>query len=173
MKKCFMLFLLICLVFADLMPVMAMDKEDFSKPQVIESQLDIYLNQRKNTTASVSIALFRDGQVTLQKQSGYMDLENKIPVDQDSIYEWGSVSKTLIWVAMMQLVEEGKLDLNQSALTYLPKSFKKHLHLTYDFSLLDLMNHQAGFQESIYPIEYDSAKDIPPLKELLLKANPG
>ncbi|MEE3698558.1 hypothetical protein [Streptococcus uberis] len=37
MKKCFMLFLLICLVFADLMPVMAMDKEDFSKPQVIEA----------------------------------------------------------------------------------------------------------------------------------------
>lgn len=34
------------------------------------------------------------------------------------------------------------------------------------------MKHQAGFQESIYPIEYDSAKDIPPLKELLLKANP-
>lgn len=173
MKKCFMLFLLICLAFADLMPVMAMDKEDFSKPQVIESQLDIYLKQRKDTTASVSIALFRDGQVTFQKQSGYMDLENKIPVDQDSIYEWGSVSKTLIWVAIMQLVEEGKLDLNQSALTYLPKSFKSQLHLTYDFSLLDLMNHQAGFQESIYPIEYDSAKDIPPLKELLLKANPG
>lgn len=53
-----------------------------------------------------------------------MDLENKIPTDKDSIYEWGSVSKTLIWVAMMQLVEKGKLDLNQSALTYLPKSVK-------------------------------------------------
>ncbi|WP_457777535.1 serine hydrolase domain-containing protein [Streptococcus uberis] len=84
----------------------------------------MYLKQRKDTTASLSIALFRDGQVTFQKHSGYMDLENKIPADKDSIYEWGSVSKTLIWVAMMQLVEKGKLDLNQSALTYLPKSVK-------------------------------------------------
>ncbi|MCK1226537.1 hypothetical protein [Streptococcus uberis] len=47
MKKCFMLFLLICLVFADLMPVMAMDKEDFSKPQVIESQLDTTLTRER------------------------------------------------------------------------------------------------------------------------------
>lgn len=173
MKKCLILFLFICLVFSDLMPVMAMDKEDFSRPQVIESQLADYLKKRKDTRASVSIALFRDGQVTFQKQAGYMDLEQKIPASQDSIYEWGSVSKTLIWVSMMQLVEEGKLDLNHSALSYLPNNFKKQLHLKYDFTLLDMMNHQAGFQETIYPIEYPSAKEIIPLKNLLLKANPG
>ena len=46
-------------------------------------------------------------------KNGYADLEKNIPMDPKStVFEWGSISKTFIWVSAMQLSEEGKINLN-------------------------------------------------------------
>ncbi len=47
----------------------------------------------------------------------------------------------------MQLWEEGKIDLETDIKNYLPKDFLKHLNFDKPITMLDLMNHQAGFDE--------------------------
>ncbi|WP_124057817.1 serine hydrolase domain-containing protein [Vaginisenegalia massiliensis] len=145
---------------------------DFSK-DILESKLKTFMDQRRASTASVSMVFFKEGQIILEKQDGFEDMDKQRRVSPDSVYEWGSVSKALVWVSIMQLVEQGKLDLRQSALDYLPADFKAKMHFKADFTLLDLMNHQAGFQETVYQVEYSHKQDIPSLKDQLISSQPA
>ena len=76
-----------------------------------------------------------------------MDKENKVKVDDDSVFEWASITKLTVWVSVMQLWEEGKIDLEADIKTYLPEGFLRNLRYDKPITMLDLMNHQAGFDE--------------------------
>ena len=81
------------------------------------------------------------------KESFYYSVEGKMQsLDDENICDWGGISDLFVWVSIMQLKEEGLLDLEASALTYLPEDFKTQAGFRYDFTILDLMNHTAGFQ---------------------------
>ena len=70
--------------------------------------------------AGLTFSLVKDGQVFFQKGYGYADLENQTPVDAaETIFRTGSVTKLFTWTAVMQLVEQGKLDLDADVNTYL------------------------------------------------------
>ena len=56
--------------------------------------------------------------------AGNADIENQILVSEDTVFEWASVSKILIWISVLQLVEQGKLDLETDIKTYLPQHFR-------------------------------------------------
>ena len=69
-------------------------------------------------------------------------------MDDNSVFEWGSVTKLTVWVSVMQLWEEGKIDLKTDIKEYLPKDFlKSKLKFDKPITMLDLMNHQAGFAD--------------------------
>ncbi|WP_414051891.1 serine hydrolase [Macrococcus animalis] len=138
----------------------------------LSQRIDRYIEKRKDTTASVAIGVYRSGKVVYRDYYGYIDVENKVKADDKSIYEWGSVSKVLTWVAVMQLEEAGKINLNEDIKSYLPQDFVKELKYKHKITMKDLMNHQAGFQELSYPIEYEEAADIPTLDQLLLSSEP-
>jgi|GEM_PF-1450693 len=98
--------------------------------------------------AGAAVVIMKDGQTILSKGYGYADIEEKIPVDPArTTFEWGSVSKTFVWTAVMKLVEEGRLDLGASIAQYLPEDFIDKLNLRFAITMLDLMNHRAGFEE--------------------------
>ena len=78
---------------------------------------------------------------------GYVDKEKNIPVEADSVFEWGSTTKLLVWVSVMQLNEQGKLDLNEDVRSYLPDGFLTNLSYDKPVTMVNLMNHNAGFQE--------------------------
>mgnify|MGYP000000611931 FL=1 len=62
------------------------------------------------------------------KGYGLADLENNTAMDPETtVFEWGSISKTFVWVSVMQLVEDRKIDLETDILTYLPDGFLKNL----------------------------------------------
>lgn len=42
---------------------------------------------------------------------------------ETTVFEWGSISKTFVWVSVMQLVEDRKIDLETDIRTYLPDGF--------------------------------------------------
>ncbi|MDO5028744.1 MAG: serine hydrolase [Bacillota bacterium] len=138
----------------------------------LDQDLAAFIDERKEGTASVSIGIFKEGQVLSKIQYGYIDQENKIPTKEDSIYEWGSVSKVLVWIALMQLEEEGKIDLNEDIKTYLPADFSQQLNYPYPLTILDLMNLQSGFQEVGLKVEFEEGEEIPSLKDLLLASQP-
>ncbi len=64
--------------------------------------------------------MVRDGQVVFAKGYGYADPEKRVPVDPErTLFRICSVSKLFVWTAVMQLIEQGKLDLHADVNTYL------------------------------------------------------
>ena len=59
-----------------------------------------------------AVAVMRDGRLIYARGFGYADVENKTPVQPDALFRIASVSKTLSSAAIMKLVEEGKLKLD-------------------------------------------------------------
>jgi len=74
--------------------------------------------------AGITIALVdRDTGFTWTHGIGYADIENGLPVDEMTMFDVGSISKTFTAIAVMQLVEEGIIDLDEPITTYLPNFF--------------------------------------------------
>lgn len=117
--------------------------------------------------------MVKDGEVVLSKGYGYADAEQRIPVATDTVMEWGSISKLAVWTSVMQLVEQGKIDLNEDIRGYLPANFLTKL--TYDdpITMLHLMNHNAGFEEYMFDMAYQSPEDVRSLEEGLRLAQPA
>ncbi|MEZ5056842.1 MAG: serine hydrolase domain-containing protein [Saprospiraceae bacterium] len=66
------------------------------------------------------VSIFKNGEEIYQRSLGYVDVEKNIKVDAASQYRIGSISKTFTAVMVLQLIEEGKLDLTTSLKKYFP-----------------------------------------------------
>jgi CubicO group peptidase (beta-lactamase class C family) len=98
--------------------------------------------------AGAVVAVVKDGRVLFQSGYGYADVAKKIPMDAErTMTRIGSTSKLFTWTAVMQLVGQGKLDLNRNVDDYL--DFKVSPVGGTPITLLDLMNHTGGFEEGI------------------------
>lgn len=129
----------------------------------IESQVDAVVNEFIGKTCpGAAVILVKDGKTVFSKGYGVADVESGTPVDPDTtVFEWGSVSKTFVWTAVMQLKEQGLIDLDAPISDYVPSDFYAKLGLRYDITMLDLMNHRAGFEDVYYDLI--SAKDSGPV----------
>src|SRR5688572_17488924 len=67
---------------------------------------------RKYAIPGGAVAVLRDGKLIYARGFGYADVENKTPVQPDALFRIASVSKPITGVAIMKLVEEGKLTLD-------------------------------------------------------------
>ena len=110
--------------------------------EVIDSYAKEYIG---NTTAGASVAVLQNSRIILKQNYGYSDIENKTKVTDGTLFEWGSASKLFIWVSVMQLVEQGRLDLNKDIKAYLPDSFFRKSQFDQPITMLNLMNHNAGW----------------------------
>ncbi|MDQ3747784.1 MAG: beta-lactamase family protein, partial [Acidobacteriota bacterium] len=91
----------------------------------------------------VSIALVDDQKIVWQQGYGFSDPKAKTPITADTVFRVGSVSKLFTDIAVMRLVEQGKLDLDAPVTNYLP-DFKPHNSFGKPITLRQLMSHQAG-----------------------------
>lgn len=123
--------------------------------------------------ASAAIGVFRGDDILYTGYFGKINMEENIPADESSVYEWGSISKTFIWVSAMQLWEQGKLDLDRDVREYLPEGFFQHLSYDNPITMMNLMNHNAGWQETTLPIEVSDESKILPLGEALQQIEPA
>lgn len=124
--------------------------------------------------AGASILVVKDNQVILSKGYGYADVENQIPVEaENTVFEWGSISKLLVWVAVMQQVEQGTIDLETDVQAYLPEGFFTKLTYEAPITMLNLMHHNAGFEENILDLLYKSPDRVRSLEEGLRVAEPA
>ena len=139
----------------------------------IEQMITDYINEHKRTTASVALAIF-EGQDTLYEANyGYANIDNQTLVNDETVYEWGSATKLLVWVSVMQLYEQGKLDLDEDVRSYLPNGFLTKLSYSTPITMLNLMNHTGGWQETTYDIESENAVDIVNLEQALRQSEPS
>ncbi|MCL1809208.1 MAG: beta-lactamase family protein [Clostridiales bacterium] len=140
---------LFVLVFSVSTPIFATDSPLRIPEDRLGQTIDAYVEEHKSTTAAVSIAVFTKDNVLFEDAYGYVNIEEEIENNADTVIEWGSITKLLVWVSIMQLVEEGKIDLNEDIRTYLPNDFLSKLKYDDPVTMIHLMNHNAGWQEVI------------------------
>jgi CubicO group peptidase (beta-lactamase class C family) len=138
----------------------------------IESVVNAYVEEHKSTTAAVSVAVFTGSNVLIEKVYGYSDIENEVANDKDTVFEWGSNTKLLTWTSVMQLAEKGKIDLNEDIRKYLPEGFFKKLKYDTPVTMLNLMNHNAGWQETSTDLFIKDKKDVKELGDALRLIEP-
>ena len=122
--------------------------------------------------ASYSMIIFEGDQTRYTLMEGYSDVKAKTPVTAETVYDWGSISKTLVWVSVMQLWEQGKLDLNADVRDYLPEGFFHNLQYDEPITMINLMNHQGGWGETTYDLSANSAAKVRSLHDALQETEP-
>ena len=114
---------------------------------------------RKHSIPGGAVAVMRDGKLIYARGFGYADVENKTPAQPDALFRIASVSKPITSAAIMKLVEEGKLELDDlvapliADLTPAPGA-------TYDprweqITIRQLLNHSGGWDRGKQPGGFD------------------
>jgi CubicO group peptidase (beta-lactamase class C family) len=148
-------------------PPPALTKADFET--FLDALIPSQLQNRDIAGAVVSVV--KDGQVLFAKGYGYADFTAKKPVLADqTLFRPGSISKLFTATAVMQLVEQGKLDLDRDVNEYLdftiPKTYPKAV------TLRRLLTHTAGFEETLKNLFVAHESDLKPLRTYLINQMP-
>lgn len=78
--------------------------------------------------------------------AGVTSIENPLPIDERTLMQFGSTGKTFTATAIMRLVEMGKVDLGATVRTYIPDLKLKDEHAAANVTVLQLLNHTAGWE---------------------------
>ena len=110
----------------------------------IDGTMAVWL--RDKHIAGVTVSVVKGGALFFAKGYGYADVATKKPVDPaKTMFRIGSISKLFTWTAVMQLVEQGKLDLGRDVNEYL--DFKIPATFPEPITLKAILTHTAGFEE--------------------------
>ena len=129
--------------------------------------------QKTHHFAGAVVVVVRDGQIVLEKGYGYADFAERKPVDaKRTLFRVASNSKMFVWTAVMQLVEQGKLDLHTDVNRYLhgveiPPAFGASITLEH------LMTHTAGFEDRVVGLFARTPDAVRPLAELMKNDMPA
>jgi CubicO group peptidase (beta-lactamase class C family) len=138
-------------------------------PAELEAFLDNYFAKQMGDYHNVgaAISVVKDGKLFFAKGYGYADLENGIPIDPEkTIFHVGSVGKVFTWTAVMQLVEQGKLDLDADINTYL--DFRIPDTYSVPITLKHLITHTSGFEDVWLGSIASDASELMPAREWLV-----
>src|SRR5881275_677037 len=147
-------------------------------PQLTKADFETFLDalipsqlQNRNIAGAV-VSVVKDGQASFQKGYGYADVEEKKPVLPDqTLFSPGSVSKLFTATAVMQLVEQGKLDLDRDVSGYLdfaiPKTYPEPV------TLRQLLTHTAGFEDTLKNLFVAHESDLKLLRAYLVNQMPA
>ncbi|MFL6519600.1 MAG: serine hydrolase domain-containing protein [Chthoniobacterales bacterium] len=146
---------------------------DLTKPD-LEAFLDALIpaQLQNRDIAGAAISVVKDGQVLFAKGYGFADFAAKKAVVADkTLFRPGSISKVFTATAVMQLVEQGKLDLDRDVNDYLDFAIPK----TYDapVTLRRILTHTAGFEETLKNLFVPSEREMRPLRDYLVAAMPA
>jgi CubicO group peptidase (beta-lactamase class C family) len=123
----------------------------------------------RNKAPSLSLAIVTGNQLSFSKGYGLADVENNVPARSDTAYRLASISKSITAVAVMQLVERGKLDLNTPINKYCAaypekQSLKDAPGKQFSITVRQLLIHQSGVRHN-KPEEVLSTKHYANLSE--------
>jgi len=111
-----------------------------------------------------SLVLARSGAVVARHDAGLADRARHQPTEPGTLYHWGSITKTLTAVAVLQLRDRGLLSLDDPITRWVPELRQVHN----PFGSMDgitirmLLSHSSGFQDPTWP--YGAGKDWEPFE---------
>lgn len=129
------------------------------------------LQLERSDVAGASVLVMQNGNILLQKGYGYADLKSRRPVDPAvTMFRLASISKLFTWISIMQLEEQGKVNLDTDINRYLDFTIRPAFNRP--ITLRNLMTHTGGFEEEINDIIVTDAKQAPTLREDLIANQP-
>ena len=138
-------------------------------PNDLEAFFDGVLNVQLESKhiAGAVVAVVVGDKVVLSKGYGYADVEARRKVDPaKTMFRVASISKLFTWTAVMQLIEEGKVDLDTDVNQYL-KDVKIPATFQQPITLRHLMTHTPGFEDYVIGLFAHKAEEVRPLEEIL------
>jgi CubicO group peptidase (beta-lactamase class C family) len=154
-------------------PDSAPGARELARPD-LEAWLDGFMPfaLRRGDVAGAVVVVVKDGGVLLQKGYGLADRAEGIPVDPErTLFRPGSVSKLVTWTAVMQLVEQGKVDLDRDVNDYL--DFTIPPRDGQPVTLRHLMTHTPGFEETLKSLIGDDPEAMPTLEDYVKRWVPN
>ena len=143
-------------------------------PESMATFFDVTIAQQMADAHVVgaTVSVVKDGELFFAKGYGYADLAQQLPVVADkTLFYPGSTGKLFTWTALMQLVEQGKLDLTDDVNQYLdfaiPATFSAPITIEH------LLTHTTGFEEQFEALLVGDEADILPLRDFLVRALPA
>ena len=112
-----------------------------------------------DTPNGIGVIAVKDGEIVESK-------------NEDVLYDIGNASTFFIWISLMKLKEDGLIELDKDVLNYLPEEFSEKGKFKYSFTVTNLMNQTAGFQQVYLGTGRLSSDEAKPLKESLLETIP-
>ena len=144
------------------LPASALTKQD------VEAWLDGYMPYAlaRGDVAGAVVVVVKDGQVLTEKGYGYADVAAHTPVDPETtLFRPGSVSKLFTWTAVMQMLEAGRVSLDQDVNSYI--DFKIPPYQGQPVTLRNLMTHTPGFEETNKDLIFEEPTPEPKLDAYL------
>ena len=119
------------------------------------TKVDDYIRAEMKTQQipGLSLAVIKDGEIVLARGYGLANVEHQVPVKPETIFQSGSIGKQFTATAVMMLVEEGKLGLDDKITKYFagsPESWNK-------ITVRHLLTHTSGMGD--YPKDFDMRRD--------------
>ncbi|HKW57926.1 MAG TPA: serine hydrolase domain-containing protein [Candidatus Acidoferrum sp.] len=131
----------------------------------------IPLQMERSDVAGATVLVMKDGQTLLKKGYGYSDAAKKSAVDPDTtMFRLASISKLFTWVSVMQLAEQGKLDIDADVNKYL--DFEIAPAFGKPVTLRNLMTHTGGFEEVVRNVIFTDPKHAMALGDFLKHNQP-
>lgn len=108
---------------------------------------------RDNRVVGGSVGLVENGKLVARHDYGLADRDTGRKMDADTLVHWGSITKTLTALTIMQLRDRGKLSLDDKVTYYLPELRRVHnpFGSMDDITIRMLLEHSAGFQDATWP----------------------
>ena len=139
----------VCLLFVVFGPCLA------QQDSVAEANIDRVIRQHMfaQKIPGVSLAVLREGRIVLLKSYGLANVEHQVPVKPETIFQTGSIGKQFTAAAVMILVQEKKLSLDDKIAKYFPDAPPTWK----DITVRHLLTHTSGFGD--YPSDLDLRRD--------------
>lgn len=102
-----------------------------------------------------AIVLYEGGVLKMADGFGYADLDTRLLVTPDTVFEIGDFSALFVAVAALKLANSGAFSLDADIATYLPERFVKKLELTYPITTRQLLRGRAGFGGRIFDLSFE------------------
>lgn len=151
--------IIVLILFSGIFIYSAYSKTPHQKLRKIQKYID---NATRDKLAGVVVYIKSEKYGTWIGTSGYSNVENKTPITKESIFSLASIGKTYNAVAVLKLVEQGKIGLDDKIEKYLPKEIIDGFPNANQVTIRHLLGHTSGLYN------YNSNEE---LNELYLSGN--
>jgi CubicO group peptidase (beta-lactamase class C family) len=139
-------------------PVRAVDEVDVHAVDGLTQRL-----MSKYNVSGAALALIKHGHIVLEKGYGFRDLEDRLPVTTGTVFNIGSISKSFTALAIAQLVDQNRVDLDTPVIRYLPDFRLSDPRVTRAVTLRQLLSHTSGL-----PPDEQWPRQVPPTRSEII-----